>query len=409
MAEESRQELAEPEEELRPPRDEGGGADYEELAAEAIEDEEQDFEERGKELLRDRRRIAGLAAAVILLVVAIYVILPKVVGLNDVVGRLSDATWYWVVIGAGFNALSFGAYSVLFRGVLGGRDDDLVYRRLDLRTSFYITMAGFVATTLFSAGGAGGIALTYWALRKAGMSRRRAACRMVAFLVLLYSVYLLALVVFGVLLRTGVLHGDNPVGGTIVPAAVGGVVLAFLVAVSFVPDDVQRAIRRLESRGTRTARLAKWGVTVIGTLASGVRTAAVHVRHPRRSALTLAGAVGWWAGNIGILWASFHAFGVSVSFGVVVMGFFVGMVANLAPSPAAGVGTVDAGLIGAFVLFGIDADTVFPAILTFRLVGFWLPIPVGVWAYFRLRGTIRGWESETPSATIKSKVTAEAT
>src|SRR3954471_4149402 len=311
MGDESRQELAEPEEELRPPRDEGGGADMEELAAEAIEEETEDFEERGAALLRDRRRIAGLVAAVVLLVVAIYVILPKVVGLNDVLGRLSDATWYWVVIAAAFNALSFGAYSLLFRGVLGGRDEDLVHERLDLRVSFHITMAGFVATTLFSAGGAGGIALTYWALRKAGMSRRRAACRMVAFLVLLYSVYLLALLIFGVLLRTGVLPGDNPVGGTIVPAAVGGVGLVILFAVSFIPEDVQRGIRKLESRWARIgAALAK----ASGTLASGVRTALAHVRHPRRSALTLAGALGWWAGNIGVLWGSFHAFGVNVPF-----------------------------------------------------------------------------------------------
>jgi uncharacterized protein (TIRG00374 family) len=269
-------------------------------------------------------------------------------------------------------------------------------------------MAGFVATTLFSAGGAGGLALTYWALRKAGMSRHRAACRMVAFLVLLYSVYLLALLVFGVLLGTGVLHGDHPVGGTIIPAAVGGVLLLVLVAASFIPEDLQRGIRRLEGSRTRMARLASALAKASDTLASGVRTAAVHVTHPRRSALTLAGAIGWWAGNIGILWASFHAFGVNVPFGVIVMGFFVGMVANLAPSPAAGVGTVDAGLIAAFVLFGIDADTVFPAILTFRLVGFWLPIPVGVWSYLKLRRTIRQWEAETKPATIKSKVTAEA-
>ncbi|MEA2427821.1 MAG: hypothetical protein QOF37_1449, partial [Thermoleophilaceae bacterium] len=47
MADESRQELAEPVDELRPPRDEGAGADLEELAAEAIEDEAEDFEERG--------------------------------------------------------------------------------------------------------------------------------------------------------------------------------------------------------------------------------------------------------------------------------------------------------------------------------------------------------------------------
>ena len=45
--------------------------------------------------------------------------------------------------------------------------------------------------------------LTYWALRKAGMERRQTARRMVAFLVLLYAVYMVALVVFGVLLRVG--------------------------------------------------------------------------------------------------------------------------------------------------------------------------------------------------------------
>ena len=97
----------------------------------------------------------------------------------------------------------------LFRGVLGGTRDDDVHRRLDLRASYQITMAGLAATRIFSAAGAGGIVLTYWALRKAGMPRRRAACRMVAFLVLTYFVYLVALVVFGVLLRTGVLHGDD--------------------------------------------------------------------------------------------------------------------------------------------------------------------------------------------------------
>ena len=52
-------------------------------------------------------------------------------------------------------------------------------------------MAGLAATRLFSAGGAGGIVLTYWALRKAGMPRARRRRRMVAFLVLLYAVYML--------------------------------------------------------------------------------------------------------------------------------------------------------------------------------------------------------------------------
>ena len=42
-------------------------------------------------------------------------------------------------------------------------------------------MASLAATRLFSAGGAGGIVLTYWALRKAGMRPKDTAARMVAF------------------------------------------------------------------------------------------------------------------------------------------------------------------------------------------------------------------------------------
>jgi uncharacterized membrane protein YbhN (UPF0104 family) len=376
--------------------------------AEALEQEE-DIEQRGAALLRDKRRIAGLVAAVVLLVIAIYIVLPKVVGLEDVVGRLGEATWYWVLIAAAFPLLAFSSYALIFKGVFGGREADRVQQRLDYRTSLKITMAAFVATSLFSAGGAGGVALTYWALRKAGMSRRRAACRMIAFLALLYSVYLLALVIFGILLRTGVFHGDNPLGGTIIPAAIAGAVLVFLALVSFIAAPLERVLRRLGTRKGRFGRLTTVLASVPTTLAAGIRTAAGHVAHPRASAGALVGALGWWAGNIGILWASFHAFGVQVPFGVLVMGYFMGMVANLAPSPAAGVGTVDVGLIGAFVVFGIDADTVFPAILTFRVVGFWLPIPAGVFAWLQLRKTIQRWAEETPPATIQSKVTAETT
>src|SRR4051794_18825421 len=157
MADESRHESVE---ELHAPRDED---EFDEVVADAIEVEAEDFEERGRELMRDRRRIAGLLAAVVLLVVAIYVILPKVVGLNDVFGRLSDATWYWVVIAAAFNALSFGAYTVLFRGVVAGREDDLVHRRLDLKTSYQITIARLPGHTPLRTRGADRTSLKYWA------------------------------------------------------------------------------------------------------------------------------------------------------------------------------------------------------------------------------------------------------
>ena len=86
--------------------------------------------------------------------------------------------------------------------------------------------------------------------------------------------------------------------------------------------------------------------------------------------------------------------GNSAALAVVVQGFFLGMVANLFPLAPAGVGAVDAGMIGAFVLFGLPEETVFPAILIFRLIAFWMPIPPGIVAFFQLRNTVKRWEAE---------------
>ena len=399
-------------------RTRGLGSEWDESVTEAqelmasgeLEEDSEDIEERSAAMLNPRRLIS-LVLAVVLLIVAVYVVFPKAVGVSTSLDRLGDATWYWIVCAIGFLGLAFLSYTSLFRGVLGGQDpDDIARRRLDLSTSWQITMSGFAATVLFSAAGAGGVALTYWALRKAGIPRRRAACRMVAFLVLLYSVYLVSLIVFGILLRSGAVHGDDPVGGTIVPAALAGVALLIIGAMALIPGDFERRFAALRRRGGRVASIAARLATAPATLATGIRTALAFVRHPGRSAGAVLGALGWWTGQIGILWACFHAFGVHVPLAVVVQGYFVGMVANLAPSPAAGVGTVDAGLIGAFILFGIPKETIFPAVLSSRLIGIWLPLPLGILGYARLRRTVQRWaEEDQTGATIQNEVKAKAT
>ena len=370
-----------------------------------LTEDERDLEEdarveEGANLLRDRKRLVSFGLILVLGIVAIYVVFPKIAGFEDSLEKMDEATWYWIVVAIGFNLAAFGAYVLLFKGVLGGRIAERVYERLDTRASYQITMAGLAATRIFSAAGVGGIVVTYWALRKAGMERRRAACRMVAFLALTYVFYLGALIVFGILLRTGVLPGANPSGGTIVPAAIAGVVLVVLGLVALIPGDVERRLAEF-SAGYRGHRFAKRMATGPATLATGIRTAIAYVRHPKRGFAAVAGALGFWAANIGILWASFEAYGGDVPFGVLVQGFFVGMAANLIPSPAGGVGSVDAGMIGAFVLFGIPSSIVFPAVLTYRVIAFWLPIPPGVVAFFQLRKTVTRWERERQEESVR--------
>jgi uncharacterized protein (TIRG00374 family) len=338
-------------------------------------------------LFANPKRIIQTLVAVVLLTIAIYVLLPRVIGLEGALHQIDDGDPLWIAIALAFNVLAFGAYVALFRGVVG---EKVIH--LTVKESYQITMAGLAATRLFSAGGAGGILLTYWALRKAGMERRQSVCRMVAFLVLLYSVYLLALVVFGVLLRTGVLPGGSQLSVTLIPAAIGGVAILVVLAMAFLPEDLERQIAKRTSG--RFGRIAQRLATAPATFAQGTRTAITFMREPSQGGLAMAGAIGFWGANIGILWASFQAFDVSVPFGVIVMGFFVGMVANLFPLAPGGVGAVDAGMIGAFVLFGLPEDSVLISVLCYRVIAFWVPIPPGIIAFFQLRKTVQRWEEE---------------
>jgi uncharacterized protein (TIRG00374 family) len=351
-----------------------------------------------------RKRLIQTGIVVFALLVGIYFLFPKLVGLGNALDKLDEANPVWIVVAIGFNVVAFATYIALFKAVVGG--DALRLRWIE---TYEINMAGLAATLLFSAGGAGGIVLTFWALRKAGMRRHEVARRMVAFLTLHYAFYPLALILFGVLLRTGVLHGKDSIELTIVPAGVAGVLLALGLLFALVPPDLGPRVARFV-HGDRGRAIAKSIAKVPAVFAEGFRFAIGLFTHPRQGGLAVIGAAGFWAANIGILWASFHAFGVHVPLAVVVQGFFLGMVANLIPFAPAGVGAVDAGMIGAFVLFGIPDHTVFPAILVYRLIAFWMPIPFGVAAFFQLRTTVQRWEDDglpiDRRATIQSEVMA---
>lgn len=334
------------------------------------------------------RRLLQTLVVILVLLVSIYFLFPKLVGLGGAMSKLGDADPVWIGIAIGFNVVAYATYIALFKAVVGG--DAL---RLRWRETYEINMAGVAATLLFSAGGAGGIAVTYWALRKAGMARRDVARRMVAFVTLHYAFYPIALIVFGVLLRTGVLNGADSVELTIIPAGVAGVVLVVGVLIALIPADVEQRLAPF-AHGERAKSWLRTAAKVPATVGEGFRFAVGLFAHPSRGGLAVLGAAGFWAASIGVLWASFHAFGVHVPLAVVVQGFFLGMVANLIPLAPAGVGAVDAGMIGAFVLFGLPEDTVFPAVLIYRLVAFWMPIPPGIVAFFQLRKTVHRWETE---------------
>ncbi len=279
------------------------------------------------------RRLVQTGLAVLLLLGCIYFLFPKLVGLGDALSRLDEADPLWIGVAIGFNVVAYLTYVALFKAVVGG--DALRLRWVE---TYEINMAGVAATLLFSAGGAGGIALTYWALRKAGMRRRDVARRMVAFITLHYAFYPIALIVFGILLRTGVLEGKNSVELTIIPAGIAGALIVIGVLIALIPPDLERRLAPY-AHGERAKSFLETAAKVPATVGEGFRFAIGLFAHPSRGGLAVLGAAGFWAASIGVLWASFQAFGVHVPLAVVVQGFFLGMVANLFPLAPAGVGS----------------------------------------------------------------------
>src|SRR6266542_1282305 len=67
-----------------------------------------------------RRRIAVYGLAVLVIIVALYFVLPKVTEAGDALDKIGGADPVWIVIALGFNLLSFAAYIALFAGTIGG-------------------------------------------------------------------------------------------------------------------------------------------------------------------------------------------------------------------------------------------------------------------------------------------------
>jgi putative heme transporter len=317
------------------------------------------------------------------LLAAIYVVLPAATGLDDAWATLRSGSKSWLLPAALAEAASFAGWVLLLRTILVCEGADVGWA-----LSARITLAGVAATRLLATAGAGGIALTAWALRRLGLTTRRAAGVIATLLVALYAVYLLAIAAAGVGLRTGLLPGRAAISLTLVPAGLAALAMlavVLLAALSRVPTRPagKGPMRWLRAMGT--------GPLLLG---SGLRRTARLVRERN---VGLAGAVAWWAFDLLALWCSFRAFGVSPPLGALAMGYLLGQLGNLLPLPG-GVGGIDGAMIGSFIALGIGASAAVVAVLAYRSLSFWLPTLPGIAAYMGLRRDLDGVTASSSEA-----------
>jgi uncharacterized protein (TIRG00374 family) len=343
--------------------------------------------------LLTRRRLIVTALLAASAIVGLYLLAGSLQGFSHTWARLQSGDPAWLAAAVVLELLSIAGYATLFFAVIG-RDAP----RIGWRASLEIPLAGIAALRLLATGGAGGFALTAWALGRAGMERRTIGSRMVSGVVVQYAIYMSALLVCGLGLFVGVLPGGGSEGVTLVPAlfALGVIVLVVaLAALPFDPACSQLGMRlAFTEHRTLPQRLVHWALTAGSTLRAGIRSALslMSVQRADRRWLGLLGAIAYWGFDVAVLWCCFRAFGVAPPVAVVVMSYFVGTLAGLLPLPG-GIGGVEGGMIGVFIAFGVPAGESVIGVLAYRAISFWLPTLPGIAGYLGLRRTVRGWEA----------------
>jgi uncharacterized protein (TIRG00374 family) len=314
------------------------------------------------------------------LVFVVIVVISAVPGLADLRTRFAHAKPGWLVIAAFCELLSALSYVAVFRGVF--------CPRMGLKMSYEIGIAEQAANSLLPSGGAGGLALGAWALRRGGVPTAHIARRSVAFFLLTSSANVSALIVFGLLFGFGLFAQTEPATLTFVPAAiallavVGVLVFARAAsrrsAISNSPGQAPEASLR-----ARIATFRRGALTVIG---DGTHDALELLQ--TRNATVIAGAVGYLGFDIAMLAACFAAFGPVPPLPVLVIAYVIGQLGALIPIPG-GIGGVDIGLIGTFVVYGTPVATATVAVLAYRVFLLWIPAILGSLAFVSLRRTLK--------------------
>lgn len=311
------------------------------------------------------RRLARRALQVVGLLAVLVLVLLLAPGLDAVSHELANASPGWIAVAVGLELLSCLSYVALFRPVF--------CQRMRWRLSSRIAWSELGVGSLVPTSGAAGLALGAWALHQAGMAADRIARRSVAFFLIKSSVNFVAVAVLGAAMAIGLL-GDQPWWLTAGPAALAVLTIAVVALVPRLGEGPEV--------GEGDGRVRQVVGTVRRALVGGTAEAFEIVR--RGNPLVIGGALGYWLFDNAVLWATFQAFGASVSIDVILMGYLIGQLGGLLPIPG-GVGGIDGGLIGALIVFGAPAAVAAAAVLAYRTILFWLPLIGGAIGFVLLR------------------------
>lgn len=306
--------------------------------------------ERPIPTLRSPLRPATVVS-LLLLGAAVYTLLPQLTSMREVLDSMVDADWGWLVVATvtGFLAIVFSGVSIL-----GSTPVSL---------PFWPTMAVQVAAAFTGRTTPGGVG--FFAVNIAFMERRGFR-RSSAVGVTMLNMAAVSVVggIWCVIALLGI-GAASPLEGFGIPPGwlllAGGAVLVLAAIVLASPFGRRRFVRPVLPM---------------------VRELLATLRKPVRALQLFGGATGHLVVSGLGLWASLAAFHVHAPLLAVLAVFMVGQTLGHAVPIPGGIGPTEAVMVGGLTALGIAPTVAVAAVLTARLLTYWLPVLPGI-ATFR--------------------------
>ena len=287
---------------------------------------------------------------------AFYVLLPQLANVDDSIAALGSAHWAWLVGAVAASAMTYVASAI---GMLGSTS-----RRLPLLPTTEVSLASSFVNRVTPAN-IGGMALNVRYLQKAGVPPTEAVTGVGL------NVVAGGIVHIGFLALFFTWAGRNDATSFSVP---GGATLLGVIAGVLALAGVVLAATRV-GRGVARRRL-------LPALLRSLTSIADLSRSPKRLAALFGGSAGVTLAYITAMACVVAAFDGGLAFaqvGAVYLG--ASLIAAAAPTPG-GLGALEAALVAGFTTVGVPPGIAVAAVLSYRLITYWLPVLPG-WLCFR--------------------------
>jgi uncharacterized protein (TIRG00374 family) len=315
----------------------------------------------------------GVLIFIVLLVIE-YLVVPELVGASKDLNLLGRVNPLWLAVGVALEGLSLFCYALLTKVLLPPGP------KPSLSRLFRIDLSAAAVAHVIPAGTLGTAALGFRLFTNEGISANDAGVMMAA--KGLGSTVVLNVLLWLSLVISIPLAGFRPIYGTV--AIIGTLVLLAVAALIFgVTRGTERASRILHTVGDKVPGLS--GERLEHAIREASRTLSMLARDKHVLVWSLTWAALNWLLDAASLWCFVAAFGSTVNPVELFAAYGIANVAGALPITPGGLGVVDSAAPLLLVGFGVTRSVATLGVIGWRLVNFWLPIPVGALSYVSLK------------------------